>query len=139
MFRTTFLILSTTMLAGCVTSQQQPSFQPTEMSRDYRMRHPIIVGANRAYVPHECGQWPDQTGSTLDSVYNKPNFNHACATQQNLAAMIKNPNDLIEPRREGESDARRRQTVITRYREGVDPSIKWGIDDRNKVSTKTGG
>jgi pilus assembly protein CpaD len=139
MFKTTLLLLTATMLTGCMVNSRQAGVQPVEMASDYRMRHPILVTNQRAYVPHACGQWGEDLGTSINSVYNKPHFNHACATQHNLAAMIKNPNDLIEPRREGDSDARRRQTVITKYREGSDPSIRWNIDDRNRVSTRTGG
>jgi pilus assembly protein CpaD len=132
------LLLAATLLAGCQMNAKDTN-TPMEMSGDYRIRHPIMVTPQQAYVPHQCGKFPDDLGTAFVSVQNKQDYNYGCATQSNLAAMIKNPNDLLEPRMEGPIDARRRQTVITKFREGQDPTTPWKIDDRNKVSTKAGG
>jgi type IV pilus biogenesis protein CpaD/CtpE len=90
---------------------------------DYRLRHPIVVGPQGAYVASQCGQWPEDLGVAPgnSSALNRPNWNHGCATQHNLAAIVANPNDLLHPRAEGQSDAARRQTVIARYRRGDSP------------------
>ena len=62
-----------------------------------------------------CGRWPDDLGNTHE---NKNYFNFGCASQQNLAAQIADPRDLLEPRGLGEIDAERRTTVLDDYRQG---------------------
>lgn len=63
----------------------------------------------------ECGRWPeDLLGNTSE---NKHYANFGCATQNNLAAQIANPGDLIAPRGMTSIDAERRSVVIETYRE----------------------
>ncbi|MBU4531638.1 MAG: CpaD family pilus assembly lipoprotein [Hoeflea sp.] len=63
----------------------------------------------------ECGRWPeDMLANTTD---NKHYANFGCATQNNLAAQIANPGDLIAPRGMTSIDAERRSVVIETYRE----------------------
>src|SRR5690606_23801702 len=53
-----------------------------------------------------CGLWPEDIGASLypsltrvhPNVENQPYYNFGCSTQQNLAAMIENPEDLVQPR-----------------------------------------
>jgi pilus assembly protein CpaD len=45
-----------------------------------------------------------------------PNF--GCANQHNLAAMIADPRDLIQPREMGDGNAARRTAVIGHYERG---------------------
>ncbi|MDB5523628.1 MAG: pilus assembly protein CpaD [Rhizobium sp.] len=67
-------------------------------------------------VTDECGQWPtDLTGESVTKNTNYENF--GCATQQNLAAQISNPTDLVGPRGMTPIDATNRAAVITTYRE----------------------
>ncbi|PHR23674.1 MAG: pilus assembly protein CpaD [Hoeflea sp.] len=62
----------------------------------------------------ECGRWPeDMLANTTE---NKHYANFGCATQNNLAAQIANPGDLIAPRGMTPIDAERRSTVIETYR-----------------------
>ena len=72
----------------------------------------------KAIAP-ECGIWPEDLG--------KPNteqqiFNLGCAQQQNLAAMVQNPSDLLAPREMTPADGVQRSRVIEEYRDGNDPS-----------------
>lgn len=62
-----------------------------------------------------CGRWPaDLVTNTME---NKNYENFGCATQNNLAAQIANPSDLIAPRGMTPIDAQRRDAVIESYRE----------------------
>jgi type IV pilus biogenesis protein CpaD/CtpE len=90
---------------------------------DYRQRHAILVGPQGAYLDHPCGQWPHDVGPADNEInaMNRPHWNHGCATQHNLAAIVANPNDLLQPRAEGPVDQTRRQTAITKYRAGASP------------------
>ncbi len=47
-----------------------------------------------------CGLWPDDLGPSNDMKHfdNQPYYNLGCATQRNLAAMVENPADLVQPR-----------------------------------------
>ncbi|BDA82651.1 pilus assembly protein CpaD [Aureimonas sp. SA4125] len=62
-----------------------------------------------------CGRWPEDLGDTHE---NKNYFNFGCASQQNLAAQIADPRDLLGPRGIDPIDAERRTTMLGDYREG---------------------
>ena len=73
----------------------------------------LVYGTARAQVASECGQWGDDLGDTRENV----NYgNYGCATQNNLAEMIANPEDLLGPRGVSEIDASRRDNVISDWR-----------------------
>jgi pilus assembly protein CpaD len=84
-----------------------------------------------------CGQWPENLGPGQDASYieNRPYWNLGCANQRNLAAMVDNPADLVQPRGESPSYSARRSSVIDKYRKGEDPSGKYGGHyDTGKIS-----
>jgi pilus assembly protein CpaD len=62
----------------------------------------------------KCGRWPDDLTNTSE---NKHYANFGCASQNNLAAQVANPNDLVGPRRPSEIDAEKRGVVIDDYRD----------------------
>jgi pilus assembly protein CpaD len=88
-----------------------------------------------------CGAWPEDigpsilptTGSMPAYWDNRPYWNFGCASQQNLAAQIVNPEDLVQPRAVTQAYAPRRQTVIEKYRKGENPSGKYETED-GKIS-----
>lgn len=61
----------------------------------------------------KCGRWPDDLTKTSE---NKNYANFGCSYQNNLAAQIANPADLLGPRKPGEIDAERRNIIIDDYR-----------------------
>ncbi|MCY0092957.1 CpaD family pilus assembly protein [Hoeflea ulvae] len=63
---------------------------------------------------NECGRWPEDM--LANSTENKNWANYGCASQNNLAAQIANPGDLIAPRGMTPIDAERRSEVIETYR-----------------------
>jgi pilus assembly protein CpaD len=83
-----------------------------------------------------CGEWPEDLGvrpypsrGILPSQWeNRPYWNFGCATQQNLAAAVSNPQDLVQPRAEDPPYAARRQSVIEKYRKGENPSGAYDTD-----------
>jgi pilus assembly protein CpaD len=84
-----------------------------------------------------CGKWPDNIGPGQDASYteNRPYWNLGCAYQRNIAAMVDNPADLVQPRGEQPSYSARRSTVIDKYRKGDDPSGKYSVQyDAGKIS-----
>ncbi|SIR05887.1 pilus assembly protein CpaD [Rhizobium sp. RU35A] len=75
--------------------------------------------ATRA-VTAACGEWPEDLAN--DTGGNRNWYNFGCATQNNLAAQLDNPGDLLGPRGATPIDAARRSTVIGNYRSGKDTS-----------------
>ena len=65
----------------------------------------------KAVVPR-CGLWP--SGSDTDFL-NRDAFNFGCAQQQNLAAMVADPADLVRPRPMGPPNGGRRANVMQIY------------------------
>lgn len=74
-----------------------------------------------------CGQWPGNIGPSLDPSYieNREYWNFGCATQRNLAAMVDNPADLVQPRGETAAYAQRRSVALDKYRKGENPSANY--------------
>lgn len=64
----------------------------------------------------QCGQWPEDLSNNTYS--NKNWYNFGCASQNNLAAQVANPMDLVGPRGMSPIDAERRSVVIGNYRAG---------------------
>jgi pilus assembly protein CpaD len=66
-----------------------------------------------------CGTWPDDLGPSIKNkgyLDNKPYWNLGCANQRNLAAMVDNPSDLVQPRPETPAYTARRSTIFETYR-----------------------
>ncbi len=83
-----------------------------------------------------CGLWPEDIGPSFnrDFMENQPPWNQGCATQRNLAAMVDNPADLVQPRAETPIYTMRRTTVVEKYREGADPSTQNASSSTAKIS-----
>lgn len=83
-----------------------------------------------------CGQWPKDIGPSSGSAYmkNQPYWNFGCATQHNIAAMVANPADLVQPRGSTPAYEARRAQAIDRYTKGEDPSVKYTDYDKAKIS-----
>ena len=71
-----------------------------------------------------CGQWPADLGPSFNWGYNenRPYWNLGCANQRNLASMVDNPADLIQPRGETPPYSPRRSIAIDHYTKGQNPS-----------------
>jgi len=64
----------------------------------------------------QCGEWP---ADLSDNTFGNRNwYNFGCASQNNLAAQVANPTDLIAPRGMTPIDATQRAKVISDYRTG---------------------
>jgi len=97
-----------------------------------RLSYPRI-----AAVAGPCGLWPEDLGpSTLNNSYNenKPYYNFGCANQRNLAAMIDNPSDLVQPRPETPAYTARRTAAFEKYRKGESTTTTYPEADRAKLS-----
>jgi pilus assembly protein CpaD len=82
-----------------------------------------------------CGLWPADIGPSLNRDYfeNQPPWNQGCSTQRNLAAMVDNPADLVQPRAETPPYEMQRTTVMENYRAGKPTAIQ-APNDAAKIS-----
>jgi pilus assembly protein CpaD len=87
-----------------------------------------------AKVPHGCGRWPkDMTGATTrEGIENEQYWNFGCAYQQNIAAQVADPIDLVRPQVEDRIDIVKRSTEIGKLRQGQDPATSY--DTKNKAT-----
>ena len=81
----------------------------------------------KAVVP-TCGLFPTASDTNFE---NKDTFNLGCVSQQNLAAMVENPADLVRPRPLGPANGARRANVMSIYVDtgniGWDPQPAKGL------------
>jgi len=84
-----------------------------------------------------CGLWPEDLGPTFrNPIYqdNRPYWNLGCASQRNMAAMVANPADLVQPRPESPSFTTRRTTVLGKYSKGEPTATQYPNEDKGKIS-----
>ncbi|MPZ40770.1 MAG: pilus assembly protein CpaD [Rhizobiales bacterium] len=83
-----------------------------------------------------CGLWPHDLGATYDLEHweNRQYYNLGCANQRNLAAMVDNPSDLVQPRAEIPSYTGRRTTVLEKYRKGESSATVYPDANKGKIS-----
>jgi pilus assembly protein CpaD len=83
-----------------------------------------------------CGLWPHDLGPGGCREYfeNREYWNLGCASQRNLAAMVDNPADLVQPRGEAPAYTGRRTTVLDKYRRGEGTATTYPNADKGKIS-----
>jgi pilus assembly protein CpaD len=80
-------------------------------------------------VATKCGEWPADlaSASSIEGWNNRPYWNMGCAAQNNLAAQVADPRDLVEPQAMGNGDVEMRIRAIGKVRQGSDPGTNWLI------------
>jgi pilus assembly protein CpaD len=84
-----------------------------------------------------CGLWPEDLGPSINNPYyseNRQYHNFGCANQRNLAAMIDNPADLVQPRSETPAYTARRTEAFEKYRKGTSTTTLYPESDKAKLS-----
>jgi len=83
-----------------------------------------------------CGVWPQDVGPSFNREYfeNQQYWNFGCANQRNLAAMVENPADLVQPRQETPAYTMRRTMVVDKYRQGQSTATQYPNDNAGKIS-----
>lgn len=83
-----------------------------------------------------CGQWPKDIGPGDGKQYasNRPYWNFGCSMQHNIAAMVANPADLVQPRGTTPAYEARRSVAIEKYTKGQAPSGQYRDYDKAKIS-----
>jgi pilus assembly protein CpaD len=113
------------------------------VTRDYKPRDPRQFATLKLSYPRiaaeagPCGLWPEDLGPSIKNrtyIENKPYHNFGCATQRNMAAMIDNPSDLVQPRPEAPASGARRSMTFEKYRKGSDTATTYTTGDKAKLS-----
>ena len=110
--------------------------------RSYRPQNPGRLAAVRLTYPRitaqagPCGLWPHDIGPADVAEYqrNRQYWNFGCATQHNLAVMVDNPADLVQPRGETPAYEARRAVVLDKYRKGESTSTNYPNENKGKIS-----
>ncbi len=93
---------------------------------------PVVVSYSRHFAStNECGDWSE---SLTDNSQNTLPPNFGCARQHNIAAMVANPKDLVQPRTSTPPDAPRRSQVLTDYRTPKNTATSTDGSDKVEVS-----
>ncbi|WP_439923481.1 CpaD family pilus assembly protein [Nitrobacter sp. JJSN] len=111
--------------------------------RNYHPADPRLFATIRLTYPRiaavagPCGVWPEDLGPSIKNkgyLDNKPYWNFGCATQRNLASMIDNPSDLVQPRPETPPYTARRTEGFEKYRKGTTTTTNYPEADKAKLS-----
>jgi len=97
-----------------------------------RLNYPKISA-----VAGPCGLWPEDLGPAINNksyLENKPYYNFGCAYQRNMAAMIDNPSDLVQPRSETPAYTVRRTEAFEKYRKGTSSATNYPDAEKAKLS-----
>ena len=93
----------------------------------------LTVSLLQAKLESRCGQWPSDlaSASSADGWDNRHYWNYGCATQNNFAAQVDDPRDLVAPRGDEPSDVKMRMRAIDAVRQGADPGTNWVVKNSN--------
>jgi len=110
------------------------SYQPTDPTRfpSIRMNYPLVKATT-----HNCDRiWPDDVGPTYDKLHNQnvEYWAFGCATQRNLAAMVADPTDLVQPRSGSPTYTARRTFALDKYRQGQSTATTYTDEQKGKIS-----
>ncbi len=83
-----------------------------------------------------CGLWPEDLGPSYDPAHyeNRPYWNLGCATQRNLASMVENPHDLVQPRAETPTYTAKRAFGAEKWRKGESPATTYPDAQKGAIS-----
>jgi pilus assembly protein CpaD len=88
-------------------------------------------------VAGPCGVWPEDLGPSIKNksyFENKSYYNFGCSYQRNMAAMVDNPSDLVQPRTETPPYTQRRAEAFEKYRKGNTTATTYPEADKAKLS-----
>jgi len=109
----------------------------------YHPKDPRQLAAVRLSYPKisatagPCGLWPEDLGPSLKNksyFENRSYYNFGCAYQHNMAAMVDNPADLVQPRPETPAYTARRSAAFEKYRKATSTSTTYPEADKAKIS-----
>jgi pilus assembly protein CpaD len=115
---------------GIIVHRYHPN-DPRQMAA-LRLNYPRISA-----TAGPCGLWPEDLGPSIhDKTYieNTSWYNLGCSYQRNMAAMVDNPADLVQPRRETPAYTARRTEAYEKYRKGTTTTTVYPEAEKAKLS-----
>jgi len=115
---------------GIIVRQYHPE-DPRQMAT-IRLNYPKISA-----VAGPCGLWPEDLGPSIKNkgyFENTDYYNFGCAYQRNIAAMVDNPSDLVQPQTETAAYTARRSEGFDKYRKGNTTTTVYPESDKAKLS-----
>jgi pilus assembly protein CpaD len=115
---------------GLIVHRYHPD-DPRQMAA-IRLNYPKISA-----VAGPCGLWPEDLGPSIKNksyLDNKSYYNFGCANQRNMAAMVDNPSDLVQPQTETPPYTMRRSEAFEKYRKGAPTTTIYPEADKAKLS-----
>jgi pilus assembly protein CpaD len=106
-------------------------YDPRGRNPTIRLNYPLL-----AATAGPCGLWPDDLGVSYDlrTYENKQYYNFGCATQRNLAAMVAEPTDIIQPRSETPTYTAKRTFGMDKWRKGEGPATIYPDSAKGAIS-----
>src|SRR6202790_4549309 len=111
--------------------------------RHYHPEDPRQMAAIRLNYPKisavagPCRLLPEDLGPSIKNkgyYENKPYYNFGCAYQRNMASMIDNPSDFVQPRPETPPYTARRNEAFEKYRKGNTTTTTYPEAEKAKLS-----
>ena len=96
-----------------------------------RLNYPLTVAE-----AGPCGAWPEDLGPSNDAKHfeNRQYYNFGCSQQRNLAAMVENPADLVQPRAETAPYRAKRTFATDKWRKGESPATVYTDAKQGAIS-----
>ncbi|MCX7312010.1 MAG: CpaD family pilus assembly protein [Alphaproteobacteria bacterium] len=96
-----------------------------------RLNYPLMVAE-----AGPCGQWPDDLGASYQTKHfeNRQYYNFGCATQRNLASMVAEPADLVQPRADAPAYNAKRTFGTDKWRKGESPATTYPDAGKGAIS-----
>jgi pilus assembly protein CpaD len=115
---------------GIIVREYHPQ-DPRQMAT-IRLNYPKISA-----VAGPCGLWPEDLGPSVKNksyFENTEYYNFGCAYQRNIAAMVDNPSDLVQPQTETAAYTARRTEGFDKYRKGNTTTTVYPEAEKAKLS-----
>jgi pilus assembly protein CpaD len=106
-------------------------YNPGNRNATLRLGYPQMVAD-----AGPCGLWPDDLGVSYETKHyqNMEYYNFGCASQRNLAAMVAEPADLVQPRSETPTYNGKRTFGLDKWRKGDSPATKYPEANKGAVA-----
>jgi pilus assembly protein CpaD len=110
--------------------------RPLRLADPSQLASIVLVYSRITAVAGPCGRWPNDLGpgGGIEYLNNEPYWNLGCAMQRNLASMVDDPADLVQPRGETPAYMARRSVVLDKYRKGEDTKTQYQDPDKAKIA-----
>jgi pilus assembly protein CpaD len=125
------------LLAAAGVPPQSVSVRPYQPQSPARLATIRLNYPRMAAAAGPCGLWPQDLGASWGRHYaeNQQFYNFGCAHQRNLAAIVENPADLVQPRGESPTYTARRSIVLDKFRKGESTATTYPSQNAGKIST----